>query len=357
MKLKFNIIGFALLIFIANNILAEQKYTRIENLKGLWKFNLGDNKKWANPSFDDSDWDPIKVPSHWEDEGYNGYDGYAWYRKEFNIDSKHLDKRLYLSLGVIDDVAEIYINGKLLVTSGSFPPNFSTAYNAKIWLPLQNNILNQKENNVIAVRVYDDRQGGGIYYGDIGIFTSDSQLNFIINLEGNWKFQTGDNSNWVKNNFDDKNWETLIVPSNWDWQGYNNYDGFAWYRFYFEVNLEKEIYKNDLVIMLGKIDDLDEAYLNEKFIGSTGDLLAVPLIRNFSSGNNYEYNQLRGYKIKKEDLKNGRNVIAIRVYDGFQFGGIYEGPLGIVTLRDYLRYITRNSDRQKKNFIELLFDN
>ncbi|MBK7105506.1 MAG: beta galactosidase jelly roll domain-containing protein [Ignavibacteriae bacterium] len=356
MNVRLKIIGFALLIFIANNIFAEQKFTKIENLKGLWRFNLGDNKKWANPNYDDSDWDAIKVPSPWEDEGYNGYDGYAWYRKEFNIDSKYLKKKLYLSLGTIDDAAEVYLNGKLIASSGSFPPNFNTAYNSKIWLPLQNNFLNQKGINSIAIRVYDDRLEGGIYSGDIGIFTSDSPLNFIINLEGTWKFQTGDNSKWMKNNFDDKSWKKLIVPSNWDWQGYNNYDGFAWYRISFDVNLEKEIYKNDLILIIGKIDDIDETYLNEKMIGSTGDLLAMPLTRNFSEGINSEYSQLRGYKINKEDLRNGRNVIAIRVYDGFQYGGIYEGPIGITTLKDYLRYITRNLDSKKKNFIEMLFD-
>ncbi len=356
MKTGFKIFGFALLIIVTSEIYADQKYSRIENLNGLWRFNIGDNKRWANPNYNDNDWDPIKVPSRWEDEGYNGYDGYAWYRKEFDFSSKFKNKKLYLSLGVIDDVAEIYLNGKLIATSGSFPPNFNTAYNLKIWIPLQSNALNQNGSNLIAIRVFDETLDGGIYNGDIGIFTSDSPLNFIINLEGNWKFKTGDNSKWNKNNIDEKDWKSIIVPSTWDQQGYSNYDGFAWYRISFDANLDKEIYNNDLVLMLGKIDDIDEAYLNEKKIGNTGDLLAMPLVKNFSGGNNAEYGQLRGYKISKTDLKNGRNVLAVRVYDGFQFGGIYEGPIGIVTLKDYVKYISRNLDNKKKNFIEMLFE-
>ena len=102
---KFRIIGIILLLFFIKNIFAEQKFTRIVNLNGQWKFNLGDNKNWAYPNFDDSDWDNIVVPSSWENEGYNGYDGYAWYRKFFNVSSKYNNKKLYLSLGVIDDVA------------------------------------------------------------------------------------------------------------------------------------------------------------------------------------------------------------------------------------------------------------
>ncbi|MBK8944020.1 MAG: beta galactosidase jelly roll domain-containing protein [Ignavibacteriae bacterium] len=356
MRTRIKIFGFALLIILTSEIIADQKYSRIENLNGLWRFKLGDNKRWANPNYNDNDWDPIKVPSRWEDEGYNGYDGYAWYRKEFDFSSQLKNKKLYLSLGVIDDVAEIYLNGKLIGTSGTFPPNFNTAYNLKIWIPLQSNSLNLNGNNIIAIRVFDERLDGGIYNGDIGIFASDLPLNFIINLEGSWKFKIGDNLKWMKTNIDENDWKSIIVPSTWDQQGYSNYDGFAWYRIYFDVNLTKEIYNNDLVLLLGKIDDIDEAYLNEKKIGNTGDLLAMPLVRNFSEGNNSEYGQLRGYKISKSDLKNGKNILAVRVYDGFQFGGIYEGPIGILTLKDYVKYISRNLDTKKKNFIEMLFE-
>ena len=35
---------------------------RIVNLRGVWKFNIGDNMKWADPNYDDSDWEDIYVP-------------------------------------------------------------------------------------------------------------------------------------------------------------------------------------------------------------------------------------------------------------------------------------------------------
>jgi beta-galactosidase/beta-glucuronidase len=353
---KLQIIGLVLLLIFTENILADQKYKRIENLNGHWKFNLGDNKEWASPNFDDSDWDMIYVPSSWEDEGYNGYNGYAWYRKEFEIDSKYFDKKLYLSLGAIDDVAEIYINGKMIATSGSFPPNFESAYNSKIWLPLQENILNKKGTNLIAVRVYDQQQVGGINNGDIGIFISETPLNLLINLEGNWKFKTGDNPNWKKYDLNDKDWRDLLVPAKWDWQGYKDYDGFAWYRITFNIDLNKFSNDQDFVVILGKIDDIDEAYLNETLIGSTGDLLISPLDGSINGRDNTEYNRFRGYKISRNNLRNGKNVLAVRVFDGIQYGGIYEGPIGISTLKEYVRYRTRNLDSKQKSFIELLFD-
>lgn len=352
---KFRIIGIILLLFFIKNIFAEQKFTRIVNLNGQWKFNLGDNKNWAYPNFDDSDWDNIVVPSSWENEGYNGYDGYAWYRKFFNVSSKYNNKKLYLSLGVIDDVAEIYINGKLIGKSGSFPPNYNSAFNAKIWLPLPENIFSKNSLNLISVRVYDSQQAGGIYKGDIGIFLAEPLLNMSINLEGSWKFRTGDNPKWSQINVDDNNWDDIIVPSYWDWQGYNDYDGFAWYRITFNINLNENLDDN-LVLMLGKIDDLDETFLNGKFVGSTGDLIISPIDGSINGRDNKDFNTFRGYRIKKDDLQNGKNVISVRVFDGRYKGGIYEGPIGIASLKDYIFFRTKNLDGKKKNFFDLLFD-
>jgi hypothetical protein len=60
-----------------------QEQRMIEDLRGTWKFQIGDDQRWADPSFNDEKWDNIFAPSPWENEGYPGYDGYAWYRKRF----------------------------------------------------------------------------------------------------------------------------------------------------------------------------------------------------------------------------------------------------------------------------------
>ncbi len=53
----------------------------------------------------------------------------------------------------------------------------------------------------------------------------------------------------------------------------------------------------------------------------------------------YEYNARRVYKIPGGLLKsNGRNVIAVRVYDSKFRGGIYEGPIGFMTEENYEKY-------------------
>ncbi|HZI24403.1 MAG TPA: hypothetical protein VFD46_04975, partial [Chryseolinea sp.] len=105
-----------------------QERDRRENLQGYWKFILGDNKKFAKPEYDDSDWEKIYVPDSWQDEGFRNYNGYAWYRKTIEIEVENNDE-LYLDLGRIDDVDEVYFNGKLIGSTGGFPPDYFTAYN------------------------------------------------------------------------------------------------------------------------------------------------------------------------------------------------------------------------------------
>ena len=339
---------FILLLGTFSSICAETKKTLIKELDGDWKFQIGDNQAWANPNFDDSDWDRIKVPSPWEDKGYHGYDGYAWYRTKFSIEKISDDNDLYLSLGYIDDVAEIYLNGKIIGMSGSLPPTYKTAYDKNVWISIPHEILYESRNNLIAVRVFDSGGAGGIYSGDIGIYKIESPFELLIDLKGKWKFKTGDNQKWGETDYDDTNWDEIKVPSRWETQGYSAYDGFAWYRK--EFNINKKFSDGEFVLVLGKIDDIDEVYLNGKLIGSTGDLIITPITNKF----NYEFQKLRGYYISGNDLNKVENVIAVRVYDGFLDGGIYEGPIGITTMVKYKKF-HKNSLKKKKNFIDVLF--
>ena len=94
----------------------------LQSLKGKWQFSIGMNEEWISPKFNDSSWETIKVPSTWEDQGFNGYNGYAFYRKNINIPSTYKGRMLYLNMGYIDDVDEVYLNGHKIGSTGSFPP-------------------------------------------------------------------------------------------------------------------------------------------------------------------------------------------------------------------------------------------
>ncbi|MCF8316553.1 MAG: hypothetical protein K9I71_10530 [Ignavibacteriales bacterium] len=346
------ILKYIALIFIlihGTGILLANDKDWVMRVKGAWKFSIGDEAAWKNPNYDDRDWDQIKVPSSWERQGYHGYDGYAWYRKWFEVSDVVKDGAYFLSLGYIDDVDEVYLNGELIGSTGVFPPDYATAYNAHREYPIPKNLL-KKSGNLIAVRVYDAELDGGIMSGDQGILKYHSELKTLIDLSGFWKFKSGDNKDWAAPAANDSDWEELLVPGYWDNQGYRNYDGFGWYRIEFVV---PEKYKNEkLVLALGKIDDIDEVYLNGKKVGSTGQMDDDPFFIDTYD----EYSKYRSYYLKSGDLRFGKkNVIAVRVYDGYKDGGIYEGPVGIARQTDYAKF-WREQNR-KKSVWEIMFGN
>jgi len=320
--------------------------TDVENfmdLTGLWKFSIGDDSSWASPEYDDWDWEEIKVPSSWENEGFHGYNGYAWYRMAFKLPAELDGRDLYLNLGFVDDIDQTFVNGELVGLSGGFPPYFLTAYNAsrKYYIPKD---FIKKGENLIAVRVYDSQLEGGLVKGKIGLYpTKDdvhilSELEIDINLTGIWKFKIGDKIVWANKEHDDSDWIDIFVPAFWETQGYQNYNGFAWYRKTFL--LPEEFADHKMVLLLGKIDDIDQTYLNGKLIGSIGDWRFEDVPMHFND--NSEWETLRAYFIPDDLLLPGdENTIAVRVYDGFIDGGIYEGPIGFVAQEKFRQYWKR----------------
>lgn len=49
-------------------------------LDGPWRFQIGDDSRWADPSFDDSNWASVILSKSLFDQGFESYTGYAWYR-------------------------------------------------------------------------------------------------------------------------------------------------------------------------------------------------------------------------------------------------------------------------------------
>ena len=334
------LIGILAFTGIRNEINA-QAYNRVQKLSGYWKFSIGDRQEWALKNYNDSDWDEVYVPSTWEDEGFNGYDGYAWYRKSFTIDKDDINKKLVLKLGRIDDVDQVFLNGVEIGRTGEFPPDFITAWEIERIYLLPEQYLDYDKENVLAVRIYDQQYGGGIYAGEVGIFELDYGLDLYVALDGKWKFSTGDNLEWKNENMNDNSWTKMNVPSRWEYHGFLNYDGYAWYRTSFIWN--RNIKDDYVVVMLGKIDDIDEAYLNGELIGMTGgNMMAASIV----GINENAWQIIRGYLIPKSKLKK-ENTLAVRVFDKSGEGGIWEGPVGITSIEEFKDYIGQEKKKGK----------
>ena len=197
MKTKhFKLFILFLFLFSTFSSVRAEDLRKIVSLSGSWRFSVGDDSKWASPLFDDSSWDQISVPGKWEEQGYNDYNGYAWYRKTFRISDIPSNSPVFLVLGRIDDVDEVYFNGREIGKSGKFPPDYKTAYDRTRKYLIPSDLIKENEENVISVKVYDSYLEGGIIEGPAGIYTDEDNELIALNLSGKWKFQTGDNKGW-----------------------------------------------------------------------------------------------------------------------------------------------------------------
>ena len=146
------------------------------DLAGKWLFKTGDNLEWKNIELDDGGWKEIHVPKRWEDQGYEDYDGYAWYRLYFNIPEELKEKynrsEVSLQIGGIDDADEIYLNAQL-IGSTAFPPDFEEGYWDKERLyTIPSGLLNFDKENILAVRVYDYTREAGIWKAPVRLILS-----------------------------------------------------------------------------------------------------------------------------------------------------------------------------------------
>lgn len=104
--------------------------------------------------------------------------------------------------------------------------------------------------------------------------------------------------------FDDKKWPEMNAPELWENQDLGNLDGVVWMRK--TVKISKEDAGKEAYIELSKIDDQDTTYINGIKVGTTR-----------------RYDEKRNYDIPAGVLKEGDNVIAIRIFDYAGGGGIY----------------------------------
>ena len=325
----FRIIAFVLFVILCNTVqVFANNPKQIVNLKGIWKFTIGDNPDWKNPNYNDKDWDKVYVPGSWEENGYNDYNGFAWYRTEFELFDDITEEIVYLSLGYIDDADEVYLNGHFIGGFGNMPPNVSTAFDTKRRYEVPLKYLNLNATNHIAVRVYDYYKDGGIVAGPIGLYSVVKDPLLEVNLAGFWFFETEKENSLGKQKQEKQIARKIFVPGYWEDNGYRNYDGKATYKTRFE--LPKKLVNQELFLVLGFIDDSEIVYLNGEEIGS------ITSLKETEEFNLPDHEIFRGYAIPNQLLKNkGYNSISVIVYDKGDTGGIYEGPIGIATKENY----------------------
>jgi sialate O-acetylesterase len=104
--------------------------------------------------------------------------------------------------------------------------------------------------------------------------------------------------------FDDNRWPLMNIPQLWEEQTLGDIDAVVWFRK--TITLSADDAKENAFLELSKIDDDDVTYINGIKVGTTNS-----------------WNAIRKYMVSSNILKEGKNVIAIRVVDNGGGGGVY----------------------------------
>ena len=83
-----------------------------------WKYQAGDDARFAEPNFDDSDWETLKNSAMTKDSlPQTGWNGGGWFRLHLNVAPELMDNPLNFEVGQLG-ASEIYLDGKLIKKFG-----------------------------------------------------------------------------------------------------------------------------------------------------------------------------------------------------------------------------------------------
>ncbi|AKD05471.1 9-O-acetylesterase [Pontibacter korlensis] len=149
------------------------------------------------------------------------------------------------------------------------------------------------------------------YYKQAQQFKNDALIDSIETkdkaLSNQWYSKLNQNDvglkqGWAEADFDDEDWSQMTLPGYWADEALGNVNGVVWFRK--EINVPKSMAGKPAKLLLGRIVDADEVYINGKKVGNT----------------TYQYPPRR-YMFSEDVLKEGKNTIAVRVTSNGGRGG------------------------------------
>ena len=128
-------------------------------IDGDWQFHLGDDMRWADPAYDDSQWEHIKANDTWGAQTHPSYTGFAWYRRHLDITPSAAGaQKLAILMPPVDDAYELYWNGQEIGNQGKLSPNavWPLGHRQSFALPL---FPSDPTPGILAVRVWKSPLG------------------------------------------------------------------------------------------------------------------------------------------------------------------------------------------------------
>ncbi len=117
---------------------------------------------------------------------------------------------------------------------------------------------------------------------------------------------------WYNPTLDVSDWDTIKIPGYWVNTPLGSVNGVVWFRK--EIDIPASMAGKKAKLLLGRIVDADSAFINGVFVGTTG----------------YQYPPRR-YEIPSGLLKEGKNIIVVRVISNIGNGGfVLDKPYDLV---------------------------
>jgi DUF1680 family protein len=320
------------------------------SLNSGWKFKSGEDLNWAKPDLDDKDWVNIWPYYSWDVQNIDCR-GYAWHRVKFRLPSEWQSKseKVYFALGRISDTDQTFLNGQLLGANGkvmdvaaqlshAFPAPKNKDFRVYV-LSTKDGRLNWQGNNILAIRVFDEKENGGFNKGTKVVSIHDPTKTYIagwreeyaiprdegsqMEMGDRWKVRVGDESRWKDPDFDDRDWNVVKLGDD------RHRDEVTWFRTQLVIpsSLRNNRYFSDeLVFDLGRLHDKVEFFLN----GSSLEEYRIP---SRDIVKYYPYALGSVYYVPSDAACinwDEKNVLAARVYNnhdwwgaGFRGGNIF----------------------------------
>lgn len=164
-----------------------------------WRTMPADDAGWQAEDYDDREWATIPVPMLWEQAGWAGLDGIAWYRIAFQLSDAQAKHGVRLSMGRVDDSDLTWVNG---VAVGGMRGQWNTPRHYEIPAAVLH-----AGRNVLAVRVEDGGGGGGIHGApdELCLTTFDAAC---LALPRAWRFRVADAKFSTR---DGKQWKPTLL--------------------------------------------------------------------------------------------------------------------------------------------------
>ncbi len=127
-----------------------------------WRFTTdpqdsGHTKGYMKEKFNDTGWSQIKV-GYWEEQGFENYDGVAWYRLKFDMPPKPACNAAELLFEGVDEEAWVWLNGEYIGQHTLGPSGWNKPFALDVTREIR-----WDTSNTLIVRVFDSAKLGGIY--------------------------------------------------------------------------------------------------------------------------------------------------------------------------------------------------